>query len=138
MAIVRKIEGIVYECISCHHQTATEFSEPQDWKLQQHGVPRLRCPKCGAACGAEPWMDRARSGGGEFPWQWFFQSWSNCPNAYACSQFDQYAGDCEGGLVMQKCFVSVHQQLGIATHLLKDLAKPSPGRRAKKSAVPDS
>lgn len=38
---------------------------------------------------------------------------SKCPNAVECSGWDQYAADCEDGRVMPKCFVAIHQRIGI-------------------------
>lgn len=38
---------------------------------------------------------------------------SRCPNARACSAWDQYGPDCEEGRVMQKCFVALHRELGV-------------------------
>lgn len=49
---------------------------------------------------------------------------SRCPNAQACSLWDQYAPDCEAGAVMPKCLVSIHQELGVLTFLLQAAAGP--------------
>lgn len=52
-------------------------------------------------------------------------STSRCPNARACSAWDQYGPDCEAGVVMQKCFVAIHQQLGVLSFLAKTAAGPA-------------
>lgn len=38
-------------------------------------------------------------------------STSRCPNAQACSAWDQYGPDCEAGVVMPKCFVALHREM---------------------------
>ena len=38
-------------------------------------------------------------------------STSRCPNAQACSAWDQYGPDCEAGVVLQKCFVALHREM---------------------------
>ncbi|NMG48973.1 hypothetical protein GO613_12765 [Azoarcus communis] len=55
-------------------------------------------------------------------------STSRCPNARVCSLWDQYGPDCEAGAVMQKCFVAIHQELGVLQALARDRDTPSPGR----------
>lgn len=49
---------------------------------------------------------------------------SRCPNAQACSLWDQYGPDCEAGAVMQKCFVSIHRELGVLQFLTRAAAGP--------------
>jgi hypothetical protein len=49
---------------------------------------------------------------------------SRCPNAQACSLWDQYGPDCEAGAVMPKCLVSIHQELAVLTFLLRAAAGP--------------
>lgn len=36
---------------------------------------------------------------------------SRCPNAQACSAWDQYGPDCEDGAVKPKCFAALHKEL---------------------------
>jgi hypothetical protein len=47
---------------------------------------------------------------------------SRCPNAQACSVWDQYGPDCEQGVVMQKCFVAIHREFGVLSFLTKAAA----------------
>lgn len=49
---------------------------------------------------------------------------SRCPNARACSDWDQYGPDCEAGVVMPKCFFSLHQELGVLKFLVQVAAGP--------------
>ena len=49
---------------------------------------------------------------------------SRCPNAQACSLWDQYGADCEAGAVMPKCFFSLHQELGVLRFLVQAAAGP--------------
>lgn len=49
---------------------------------------------------------------------------SRCPNAQACSLWDQYGPDCEGGAVMPKCFVSIHRELAVLKFLTQAAAGP--------------
>lgn len=49
---------------------------------------------------------------------------SRCPNAQACSPWGQYGPDCEDGVVMPKCFVSIHLELGVLQFLAKATAAP--------------
>lgn len=58
-------------------------------------------------------------------------STSRCPNAQACSAWDQYGPDCEVGAVMQKCFVSIHREFGV----LSFLARTAAGAEALGKAV---
>lgn len=52
---------------------------------------------------------------------------SRCPNARACSAWDQYGPDCEAGVVMQKCFVALHRELGV----VEFFARAAVGRPAR-------
>lgn len=54
---------------------------------------------------------------------------SRCPNAQACSLWDQYGPDCEAGAVMPKCFVAIHKELGVLQFLARRDA-PAPRRPA--------
>lgn len=49
---------------------------------------------------------------------------SRCPNARACSLWDQYGPDCEAGVLMPKCLVSIHRELGVLQFLAKATAAP--------------
>lgn len=49
---------------------------------------------------------------------------SRCPNAPACSLWDQYGPDCEAGAVMPKCFVSIHRELAVLKFLTQAAAGP--------------
>lgn len=49
---------------------------------------------------------------------------SRCPNARACSAWDQYDHECERGVVMQKCFVAIHRELGVLQFFAKAAAGP--------------
>jgi hypothetical protein len=55
---------------------------------------------------------------------------SRCPNAQACSAWDQYGPDCEDGVVMQKCFVSLHKEL----QQLQFFARVAAGQEALEQA----
>lgn len=50
---------------------------------------------------------------------------SRCPNAAACALWDQYGPDCERGEVLQKCFVSIHRELGVLQFLVRAAASPA-------------
>lgn len=57
---------------------------------------------------------------------------SRCPNAQACSAWDQYGPDCESGAVMPKCFVAIHRELGVLTFLATAAAGPERLERANR------
>lgn len=132
--------GITYRCPFCGHETATQHPEPASWALQQAGVPRLMCSHCGRAAAPEQWLTLAIDGHGSLLWDWFFRMWSYCPNARFCSLHDQYDAQCERGLVLQKCFVSIHEQLELIQHFQRHPGQPKPYRQSKRRAdsAPDT
>lgn len=60
-------------------------------------------------------------------------STSRCPNARACSAWDQYGPDCEAGVVMQKCFVALHKEIGLAQFFARAAAGPEALERANQA-----
>jgi hypothetical protein len=114
--------GLRYVCSKCGQQMATDRAKPaHGWVVARDPALRWRCAGCGCFAVplevAQPLQSLGRNA------YWAF---SGCPNAWECNLHDQYDGDCEEGRVMQKCFVALHAELGIANHFLKALTQPNP------------
>lgn len=113
------LNGLRYVCSSCAHEMPTARTPPQGaWAVRRDPSYWHLCERCG--CFAVPCtlIEPGKALGRQDYWMF-----SSCPNAYQCSLHDQYAADCERGRVMQKCFVALHEELGIANHYLMALAK---------------
>ena len=53
-----------------------------------------------------------------------------CPNAPACSLWDQVGPDCDGRTLMPKCLVAVHRELAVLQFLARAAAGPAALERA--------
>lgn len=60
-------------------------------------------------------------------------STSRCPNARACSAWDQYGPDCEAGVVMQKCFVALHREIAQVQFFARVAAGPAALEKANRA-----
>lgn len=119
-----------YLCINCHCSLVIAPFGQVDTAKQP---PKLRCPFCRHICAPEDWIEAHRNERGLIDMQAVYRRWSNCPNAYKCDGYDQYASDCEDGKLMQKCLVALHAEAECATHFARAAAQPKPRRQSRKA-----